>query len=231
MQYFREYLQKINIKNIAETMEKFVIYQDFLAEKNTVMNLTAIDKDEYFEKHFYDSLLLSELHNFTSESLLDIGSGAGFPGLVLALVYPKLKVTLLEPTRKRANFLNETVKLLKLNNVTVVSERAEDYINEHREAFDLVTARAVAHMSVLLELAAPFVKVNGYLLAMKGQSAQEELEAAKHALNVLNLTVVEQKKHQLITDKATRINFKIIKTKRSNSKYPRNYGQIKKNPL
>lgn len=231
MQYFRDYLQKTSIDNIEETMAKFVLYRDFLAEKNAVMNLTAIAKDEYFEKHFYDSLLLSELHDFTSETLLDIGSGAGFPGLVLALIYPNLKVTLLEPTKKRATFLNETIKLLKLNNVKVVSERAEDYINNHREAFDLVTARAVANMPVLLELAAPFARVNGYLLVMKGQSAHEELKAAKHALNVLNLQVTDEKVHQLISDAATRINFKIIKTKQTNPKYPRNYGQIKKKPL
>lgn len=231
MHYFRDYLQKTNIANVDEIMAKFVIYHDFLAEKNAVMNLTAIAKEEYFEKHFYDSLLLSELHNFTSETLLDIGSGAGFPGLVLAIIYPKLVITLLEPTKKRANFLNETIKLLNLSNVKVISKRAEDFINGQREKFDLVTARAVANMPVLLELAAPFVKVNGYLLIMKGQSAETELKAAQNALNILDLQVVAQKRHELISDQAIRINFKIIKTKLTNTKYPRNYGQIKKKPL
>lgn len=231
MRHFKEYLIEKGFINTEELINQLQLYSDFLTEKNKVMNLTALKEQDFFEKHFYDSLLLGELYNFANESLLDIGSGAGFPGLVLAIAYPNLQVTLLEPTKKRANFLIETVNMLRLKNVIVISERAEDYINNKRETFDIITARAVAPLRILLELSAPFAKVNGHLLLMKSQNALQELLESKTALSALNLVLVAQKEHVLKSDKSVRINFKITKTKATNTRYPRNFGQIKKNPL
>lgn len=231
MNTFNAYLQKLNIPNSAHIAAKLSEYAAFLSEKNKVMNLTAVPEAQYFEKHFYDSLLLSELYSFNDETLLDIGSGAGFPGIVLALVYPKLRITLLEPTLKRVNFLNDVITLLKIENVKVVAARAEDYIVSNREQFDLVTARAVASLNVLLELAVPFVKLKGALLLMKGQNAHEEIALASNAMNKLDVVLAKENQQTLPSDESVRINLKFVKTKQTNSKYPRNYSQIKKKPL
>lgn len=231
MKTFNTYLQKLNVLNTVDITAKFEQYATFLSTKNQVMNLTAVPETQYFEKHFYDSLLLSELYNFSDEKLLDIGSGAGFPGIVLALVYPKLQITLLEPTNKRAMFLNDVIALLNLDNVKVVAARAEDYIVNNREQFDVVTARAVASLNVLLELSVPFAKQNGILLLMKGQNAHEEITLAQNAIKQLDVMLIKENKQTLPSDGSVRINLKFMKTKHTNNKYPRNYSQIKKKPL
>lgn len=216
---------------LSETQrEQFEAYAHFLIEQNKVMNLTAITEyDEIFEKHFVDSLLINEyLDGF--QTFCDVGSGAGFPGMVLAIKNPDISFTLVEPTLKKCHFLNDVIDLLKLNNVEIVNKRAEDYVKTHREHFDVVSARAVAQLNILSELCLPLVRVDGIFIAMKGQKGEQELEEAQNALSTLGGEVLESKM-SMLSDDSLRYNIVIKKVKKSPVKYPRNYGQIKKNPL
>lgn len=205
-------------------------YADFLSQQNKVMNLTAIDDfDEIIEKHFVDSLLISDLIN-DSSNFCDVGSGAGFPGMVLAIAHPDKEFTLVEPTKKRCNFLNDVINLLNLENVKVVNARAEEFVKEARESFDVVSARAVANLVMLSELCLPLVKVNGLFIAMKGQKGLEEVKEAQYAIKVLGAQV-ESTLKSVLSDGSLRYNIVIKKIKPTPSKYPRVFGQIKKSPL
>ena len=146
--------------------ELFELYKKIVLEENEKMNLTAITEDSAFnEKHFYDSLLPTEVVNFNEKKVLDIGSGAGFPGIPLAITYENSSFTLLETTNKRCNFLRYTIGQLGLNNCNVLEKRAEDIANEEREQFDIVVSRAVSDLPILLELAIPYLKIDGILVA------------------------------------------------------------------
>ncbi|NMB18855.1 MAG: 16S rRNA (guanine(527)-N(7))-methyltransferase RsmG [Erysipelothrix sp.] len=222
--------KRFNNLDVFVDVDKFDIYKNHLQEVNKVLNLTAITDDEgIYLKHFYDSLLI-EKHIPKNASLCDIGSGAGFPGLVLAIARPDLKVTLVEPTLKRCNFLNEVIELLDLNNVIVLNERAEDLANDYREEFDVVTARAVAYLDILSELCLPLVKPGGLFVAMKGAKGIEELNISKNAIRILggNVQVIDELYDE---DLGSRINIVVDKTANTPGKYPRNYGRIKKTPL
>lgn len=212
---------------ITQNLEK---YKNHIQKINQVLNLTAIDDDEgIYLKHFYDSLLIhKEIKE--GQTLCDIGSGAGFPGLVLAISRPDIKVTLIEPTTKRTNFLHEVAQMCELENVTIINGRAEDVIDEYREHFDVVTARAVAYLDILSELCLPFVKVGGLFIAMKGAKGKEELEISKKAIKILGGTV-ESSTNIEKENLGSRINLNIRKTSKTHTKYPRNYGRIKKTPL
>lgn len=215
---------------ILESMlEQFEQYADYLYQQNQYLNLTAInDRSEVYEKHFYDSILIQSL--IPDYSLVgDIGSGAGFPGICLAIVRPDCQFTLVEALTKRCRFLETLIQLLGLKNVLVLNQRAEDCANIHEE-FDCVTARAVANLSILMELCLPLVKVKGSMIAMKGQKAQEEVDEAKHAFVLLNCSL--EKIQQIdLPSAGVRNNILIRKNKTTDPKYPRVYGQIKKNPL
>ena len=214
----------------SEQVAKFEKYRDLLLEWNEKFNLTAItDKDEIEEKHFIDSLLASNYLDFSKGRLLDIGSGAGFPGVPLAIAFPKLKVTLLESNGKKVTFLNEAKSQLGLENVTVVNGRAEDL--KQRDYYDFVTARAVKQLNILAEITLPFVRVHGLLVAYKGSSAEEELEEAKSALRKLNSSVKFIKSYELPISKDNRKLLVISKSKPCQKKYPRNYSEIVKQPL
>lgn len=228
---FVNFLQKHNMADTEHVFLQLTKYGKLLSETNKVMNLTAISEEEYLEKHFYDSSLLLNVFAFHHQTLLDVGTGAGFPGIVLAILFPHLQVTLLEPTTKRCNFLALVKKELSLSNVNIVNARAEDYIKEKREAFDVVTARAVANTRVLLELCVPFVRLNGHFLLMKGKTYNEEISEARHALEVLG--IVEQTKDisVLESDGSERVNVSFTKLKVTPLNYPRAYGLIKKKPL
>lgn len=228
-----ELIEKTSEYNIIITQEmkgQLDRYAVLLQETNKHMNLTAIDEyEEIVEKHFLDSLLpLSNLE--INGTICDVGSGAGFPGLVWAIAKPEWQMTLLEPTRKRCDFLESVIQSLSLKNVTVVNQRAEDFVKEKREFFDCVTARAVANLSILSELCIPLLKKDGIFVAMKGAKGEEELHQAKHALEELGVTLQKEEDTSLSTgDK--RINYYFRKVKNTSMKYPRNYGQIKKKPL
>ena len=157
------------IKVTDEMILKFQKYLDLLMEWNQKINLTALKtEEEIIEKHFYDSLLMAEEIKFDDQSLLDVGTGAGFPGIPLKIVFEDLFVTLLEPTLKRVNFLDIVIKELGLKKIVTINKRAEDYVKDARSYYDLVTARAVSRLNMLLELSIPFLKVGGELIAYKG---------------------------------------------------------------
>ena len=177
--------EQYNIRLDEKKKLLFNNYYNFLIEKNKVMNLTSItEKEEAYLKHFVDSLLpLSKIEN--GSTVLDVGTGAGFPGLPLKIANDSLNVTLLDSLNKRINFLNETIDLLKLNGVKAVHGRAEDYVNVSRETFDVVVSRAVARLNTLLEYCLPYVKIGGYFIAYKSLNCEEEIKECKKALNIL----------------------------------------------
>ena len=221
------------IKLTDAQKEQLYIYFETLVEVSKVMNLTTItEEEEVYIKHFYDSILvLSKEESLDGKTFLDIGSGAGFPGLVLKIVFPSLKITLLEPTKKRCDFLNLVIEKLGLIDIEVVNERSENYIKNKRETFDFASARAVANLSVLSELSLGFVKVGGYFMSMKGASFEEEIEDAKNAISTLGGDIERVFQYKLPHDEGTRAIIKIKKVKKTKPEYPRAYAQIKKKPL
>lgn len=224
-----ENLKQHNIELSDIQLNQFRMYADLLIEWNQKMNLTAIDDYEgIYLKHFYDCLLPSFNFDY-SGNLCDVGAGAGFPSIVLKIVYPKLNVTIIEPLQKRCRFLNELVNTLNLTNVNIVNGRAEDIAKKQRESFDIVTARAVANLTVLSELCIPLVKKNGYFIAMKGSNGQEEATNGEYAIELLGceLTKVEVSTYE----NNERVNIFYKKIKNTPMKYPRNFGQIKNKPL
>ena len=229
---FKAKLLENNIILSDEQIESYKTYSKLLQEWNKVMDLTAIDEEEQIiEKHFYDSLISAKYFKYENQTLLDIGSGAGFPGLVLAIAFPNLNITLLEPTLKRCNFLNAVINKLGLKNVNVINDRAENFISAKREAYDLVTSRAVSRLNMLLELSIPFLRVNGYMIALKGKNVELELNEAKNALDLLNTKLLNKFDLKLPSEEENRSILILQKKSITNTKYPRNYGTIKKKPL
>ena len=229
---FKDYLKDNNLILSDIQINQLVRYQELLKEWNKVMNLTGIvELEEVLEKHFLDSLLFSFGEDFVGKKGIDVGTGAGFPGLVLAICYPAFHITLLEPLTKRCHFLETVVKTLGLNNVIIVNERSEDYCKEHLEEFDFAFARAVSKLNILIEIIVPLLKVGGTFVALKGKIYQEEIDASKNALKELNSEVSKVKESFLPSENDVRGNVFIKKLKKTSLKYPRNYGQIKKRPL
>lgn len=225
----REIFLSNNIEVTNRQLQQFERYADLLIEWNEKFNLTSITgREDIYVKHFYDSILPS-LYRDLKGSLADVGSGAGFPGIPLKIMYPDLEVTLIEPTGKRCTFLNEVISQLSLDKITVVNMRSEDYARENVR-FDFVTARAVAELNILTELCLPLVKTDGHFIVMKGPKAYQELENASRAIRVLGGTVREVREIPLSSDQ-TRVLIDIQKTSGHDPKYPRNYSQIKKKPL
>lgn len=215
-----------------EQLKMFELYANILTQESKKMNLTSItDLDDIYIKHFYDSMLMIKTVDLKNKSLIDVGTGAGFPGIVLKIIEPSLNVTLVEPTTKRCNFLNLIIDKLKLTNITVINDRAEKYIKNKRETFDIATARAVANLKILLELLTPFIKENGYLIALKGSSLNEELNDSKNAINKLSLKFENIFIEDLPNEKGNRQILKLKKMKKTNELYPREYAKIIKNPL
>lgn len=224
-----ETLKENNIVLNEVQLQQFKQYADLLVEWNQRMNLTAIvEMDDIYKKHFLDCILPS-FHAPMEGSMCDVGAGAGFPSIPLKIVYPQLQVTILEPLNKRCLFLNELVKQLGLQGVSIKNERAEDYAKQHRECFDVVSARAVANLVMLSELCIPLVKVNGFFLAMKGSSGQEELQEAEYATSLLGCALKNEDIYEL--DGAKRVNLLYVKEKKTPLKYPRMFSKIKKEPL
>lgn len=225
-------IKEFNIKE-GQILENLFTYYSKLESASKVMNLTAIvGMEESYIKHFYDSLLISKTLDLTGNlRVLDIGSGAGFPGLVLKIVYKNLDITLVEPTLKRCNFLNDIINTLNLKNIKVINKRAEDYIENERDKFDLVTARAVAPLNILLELCVPFVKISGKFCAMKGSNYEEELENSTNALSKLKLVKHQNYQFNLPLNYGFRAIMVFTKEQKTPIEYPRLYTKIKKNPL
>ena len=221
-------LEEFGLNN--EQISKFKKYLDLLLEWNEKFNLTAItEKDEIEEKHFLDSIELAKYFDIKNKTLLDVGSGAGFPGIPLAIVEPSLKITLLESNGKRVTFLREVVKELSLGNVEIIQGRSEEL--KSREKYDIVTARAVKELNILLEISFYLVKVGGYFIAYKSSGVDEEILNAKHAFKCLQIEEYKKYEYLLPKSKNTRVFLGILKKKATPKKYPRRYGEITKQPL
>lgn len=228
---FQEELKKLNIELTKTQLEQLEKYYELLIEYNKVMNLTGItEKKEVYLKHFYDSISIVRVVNLNKyESLCDIGTGAGFPGLVLKIVFPNLKITLIDSLNKRIEFLNKVIEELNLKNIETVHARIEEYALKNRNKFDISTARAVAHTSVLLEYAIPLTKEKGYFIALKG-NIEEELNETSNAIKELNVNLIKEENFKLPIENSNRslIMFQKIK---DNKKYPRKNSEIKKKKL
>lgn len=227
--WFEKRLEMLGISPTPAMMERFSLYHDFLMQKNQVMNLTAItDKDEVYKKHFLDSLYLTKAVSPSGKTLLDVGSGAGFPSLPLKIVFPELKVTVVDSLDKRVRFLSDLVGQLKLDGVTLIHGRAEELTVKN--TFDLVTARAVARLNVLTELCLPFVKPGGAFVAMKAPGFEEELQEAMAAIRILGGTLEKTIVYPL-DEETDHVLIVIRKIHPTDSDYPRSFSQIKKKPL
>ena len=202
-----------------------------LVEYNKHMNLTGItEKSQVYLKHFYDSLTIMKVVDLKNyKSLCDIGTGAGFPGLVIKIFFPKLKVTLVDSLNKRIKFLNDVINKLELKDIETVHARIEDYAHNNKNKFDIVTARAVAPLNILLEYSMPIVKENMYFIALKGNL--EEDNTYKKALNILKSSIVLIESFKLPYENSNRTIYKIKKIGKIEKKYPRNNQKIKNNPL
>ena len=213
-----------------DKISKFERYLDLLLEWNEKFNLTAItDKDEIEEKHFIDSIELVKYFDLKNKTLLDVGSGAGFPGIPLAIVEPTLQITLLESNGKRVSFLHEVVKELELKNVQIIQGRVEELGT--REKYDIVTARAVKELNVLLEICFYLVKVGGLFIAYKSSGVDEEISNAKRAFKALQIDEYKKFDYCLPKSKNSRVFLGILKKNKTQKKYPRVYGEIIKQPL
>lgn len=227
---FKSEVKKLGIEVTDEEISKLEKYADLLKEWNEKINLTAItEKEQVFLKHFYDSLTLVKIINLDKvDNLCDLGTGAGFPGIVLKIFFPQLKLTLVDALNKRINFLDVVVKELFLENVTLVHARAEEYGKGHRECFDVVTARALSSFPILLEYSASLLKVHGHLIAMRGLDDSSD---GIDALKVLNLKINNVLEFKLSFEESNRTLVDVIKVDKTPQKYPRRYAEIKKKTL
>lgn len=218
-----------------QQINQFNIYFEQLVSWNEKVNLTAItDKEEVYVKHFYDSISPSFFYSLQeAKTICDVGAGAGFPSIPLKICFPHLEVTIVDSLNKRITFLENLAAELDLENVHFVHARAEDFGQNkaYREQFDIVTARAVARMSVLAELCIPLVKLQGKFLALKGSNASEELEEGKKAIEVLGGKVKETHTFSLPVEQGERTIYVIEKFKKTQKKYPRKAGTPAKSPI
>ncbi|MGG3469139.1 16S rRNA (guanine(527)-N(7))-methyltransferase RsmG [Neobacillus pocheonensis] len=232
---FKESLQEKGITLTDRQLDQFEKYYETLVEWNEKMNLTAItDKEDVYLKHFYDSITSSFYFDFSkSFHLCDVGAGAGFPSIPLKIAFPQIEVTIVDSLNKRISFLNHLANVLGLENVHFVHDRAETFgVNpEYRENFDVVTARAVARMSVLSEFCLPLVKVGGSFIAMKAASAKDELEVGQKAITTLGGKLEKMFTFTLPLEESERSILIIKKEKQTPKKYPRKPGTPSKAPI
>ena len=228
---FYEELQKINITLTNEQKENIEKYADLLIEYNKHTNITAIkDKEGIYLKHFYDSLTLIKITDLNEPlTLLDVGSGGGFPGIVLKIVFPNLDITLLDSNNKKSKFQKFIIENLELKGIKVVCDRAENYYKAG-EKYDIVVARAVSSLNILSELTIPFVKQNGEFIAMKAD-AKNEIEMSKNGIKTLGGEIKDIVEFNLPIENSQRTLIKVEKVSETPNFYPRSYDKIIKKPL
>lgn len=237
--FLKEEIEKTGIQLDDVQVGKFLLYYELLIEWNNVMNLTAItDYKEVVQKHFVDSLALIKAIDIQyvqtgNKSLIDIGTGAGFPGIPLKIVFPKLKITLLDSLNKRIKFLNEVIEKLEMNDITAIHGRAEDYAKQkdYREQYDICVSRAVANLATLSEYCLPYVKKEGYFISYKSEDIEKEIDDSRNAVNMLGGKIEDIVKFNLTDTDIRRAIVKIKKEKPTNKKYPRKAGMPTKEPL
>ncbi len=228
---FIDELKKINITVTKHMLEQLEKYDEVLRTENKKYNLTAIkNKEDVYLKHFYDSLTLSKIIKLENQSLCDIGTGAGFPGMVLKIVYPNLKVTLVDATEKKCKFLQLVIQELGLKDIEVIHARAEIYSKTVREKYDIVTSRAVAPLKHLLEYSIPLVKVGGNYIAMKSD-IQKEIENIDIYYKKLKIEEEKILTFTLPYEESIRTLIRYKKIDKTDLKYPRKYTDIKKKSL
>lgn len=230
---FLEEVNKISIELSEKQLEQFRLYYEMLVEKNKVMNLTGITEwDEVLEKHFLDSISLIRAVDLNQElTVMDMGTGAGFPGIPLKIAFPELKVTLADSLNKRVLFLQEVIDALELENIEAIHGRAEDLAKDRnfREQYDLAVSRAVANLSTLSEYCLPFVKIGGQFISYKSGECEEEVETSKSAVFLLGGKIKDIVKFEL--GESGRSFIVIDKVKGTPKTYPRKAGTPTKNPL
>lgn len=225
---FIEETKKLGIELDDEKLEKLNKFYELLTSWNEKINLTTItNKEDVYLKHFFDSLTLVKGIDLTLDlKVLDVGTGAGFPGIVLKIVFPSLKITLLDSLNKRINYLNEIIKELDLKDIETKCLRVEDYAHIDVEQYDLVVARAVSHLGILIETCIPLLKVNAYLIAMKS-NVEEEIAESSNILKNIKAEIKEVINFNLPIENSIRTLVKVQKKDKTPSKYPRPYGKIK----
>src|SRR5699024_1926793 len=232
---FAQSLEEKDIFLSNQQLQQFAVYYETLVEWNEKINLTTItEEQEVYLKHFYDSITASFYYDFTKElHICDVGAGAGFPSIPLKICFPSLKITIVDSLKKRIGFLNELASKLELKNVAFYHDRAETFgkNRDFRESFDIVTARAVARMSVLSELCLPLVRKNGVLIAMKGAQGEEELGVADNAIQLLGGNLKDVHKFRLPKEESERSIILIQKKRKTPKKYPRKPGTPNKEPI
>ena len=235
MERLREKAAALGIKLSDHQLEQFETYYEMLVEKNKVMNLTAItEKNEVIDKHFADSLaLIKSGVSLTGQKILDIGTGAGFPGIPLKIAFPELEIVLLDSLNKRIKFLNEVIEALGLEKITAIHGRAEDYAKDaaYREQYDLCVSRAVANLATLSEYCLPYVKVDGMFVPYKSGEIDEEVKESSKAVKILGGKIEDVVKFELPGTDIGRSFVKIHKMKNTAKKYPRKAGMPSKEPI
>lgn len=232
MEKYLKYLKSIGIELKEVQIEQFDKFYEMLVEKNKVMNLTGITEyEEVLEKHFLDSIAIYQEYKIGGK-VIDVGTGAGFPGIPLKIAFPDMEVVLLDSLNKRIKFLDEVIEELGLEKIETIHGRAEDFAvkKEYREQFDYCVSRAVANLASLSEYCLPFVKVGGDFIPYKSGEIEQEINESKNAVKILGGNIVEIKKFELPTS-GSRSFVKVEKVKNTNKKYPRKAGLPTKEPL
>ncbi len=229
-EFIRE-LAKLNINITDKQLKQLDIYYHFLVDENEKYNLTNITKEtDVYLKHFYDSLTIVKSISLSNQYICDVGTGAGFPGMVLKIIFPNIKIDLLDATAKKCSFLNQLINKLELKNINVINDRAELYSRENREKYDIVTSRAVAPLKHLLEYSVPMLKIDGKFIALKSNITDElqNIDNYYKKLFLKNEKIIEFK---LPNELSNRTIYEVSKTKSTSLIYPRPYSQIKKKDI
>lgn len=229
---FKIALNDLGININEEQLSHLEIYYNLLVEWNEKINLTGITKkDEVYLKHFYDSLTICKVIDLNKiDSLCDVGTGAGFPGMVLKILFPNLHITLVDSLQKRLTFLETVKNEIGLKKLEIIHSRAEDYGIINREKFDVVTARAVAPLNILLEYSVPMVKKDGYFIPLKA-NVSEEITNSKNAMKQLSIKLEKKEEFLLPIENSQRTILLLKKLENTSKKFPRKYSEIKKKPL